>query len=118
LKDFGFHLQKQGLSHLTVNHVLSLGFTAFNFWHKEGLIPANPAQGIGKFAGQEKKRGVLTEAEAKTLFERDWKDRAAYAGNLTAAVCGLRVGEILQSARMTSERKRLTFPILGMSGTV
>jgi integrase len=95
LKDFALKLFDGGLSADSVNKILGAGLTAFSFWHREGLIPGNPAEGFERFTGDREKRGVLTVDEAAALFARKWGDNAARVGNLLAATTGLRAGEVL-----------------------
>ncbi|GMO62947.1 MAG: hypothetical protein Ta2A_09870 [Treponemataceae bacterium] len=95
LKDFAFSLFESGLSAESVNKILSVGLTAFSFWHREGIIPCNPAEKFERFSGNKEKRGVLSVDEAAALFRRKWSDKAAYVGNLLAATTGLRAGECL-----------------------
>jgi integrase len=95
LKDFALKLFDSGLSADSVNKILGAGLTAFTFWHREGLIPGNPAEGFERFAGDKEKRGVLSIDEAAALFARKWGDEVARVGNLLAATTGLRAGEVL-----------------------
>jgi integrase len=74
---------------------MSAGLTAFAYWHREGIVPVNLADGFERFTGGKQKRGVLTVDEAASLFARTWSDEAARVGNLLAATTGLRAGEVL-----------------------
>ncbi|GHU56167.1 hypothetical protein FACS189442_4510 [Spirochaetia bacterium] len=62
---------------------------------REGVIPHNPAERLTRFTGGEKKRGVLTPAEAADVFAVAWPDKRAFVGNLLAMTCGIRAGEVL-----------------------
>ncbi|GAB6392240.1 MAG: tyrosine-type recombinase/integrase [Treponematales bacterium] len=95
LKAFGLSLRQSGKSAAYTNKVLNAGARAFAFWHSEGLIPTNPALKLGRFSGGKKLRGILTEAEAATLFSRQWADTTAQVANLVASTTGLRAGEVL-----------------------
>jgi integrase len=95
LKTFAASLLDSGLSASTVNLTMSAGLTALSYWHREGIIPTDPGAKFERFAGEKAKRGVLTVAEAATLFARNWQDKAAHVGNLVAATTGLRAGEVL-----------------------
>ncbi|WP_187150891.1 integrase, partial [Treponema endosymbiont of Eucomonympha sp.] len=95
LKNFAFALLQSGLSAATVNITMSAGLTAFAYWHREGVVPVNLAEGFERFTSDKDKRGILTGGEAAALFARTWSDKAARAGNLLAATTGLRAGEVL-----------------------
>jgi integrase len=95
LKNFAFELLEGGLSTATVNLTMSAGLTAFAYWHREGIMPTNLADGFERFTGDKEKRGVLTVDEAAALFSRKWADDAARVGNLLSATTGLRAGEVL-----------------------
>jgi integrase len=59
------------------------------------MISANPSEGLLRFSGENKKRGVLTPQEAELVFSVKWNDNRAYAANLLAVTTGLRSGEVL-----------------------
>jgi integrase len=59
------------------------------------VISEDPSSGLRKFSGGEKKRGILTPSEVQSVFSVRWYDYRAKVGNLIAATCGLRSGEIL-----------------------
>ncbi|MDR1420605.1 MAG: site-specific integrase [Treponema sp.] len=59
------------------------------------MISVNPADGLLRFSGESKKRGVLTPQEAALVFGATWNDNRAYTANLLAITTGLRSGEVL-----------------------
>jgi integrase len=95
LKEFSLALKDKGLSASSVNKILVCGTTALSWAFREGLISQNPTEGLIRFSGKAKKRGVLTPREAEAVFTVPWKDKRAYAGNLLSITTGLRSGEVL-----------------------
>jgi integrase len=95
LRDFSLVLSEKGLAPATINKVMAVGTTALVWAFREGIIAANPTEGLINFAGESKKRGVLTPLEAQALFAHAWKDERAYVGNLLACTTGLRLGEVI-----------------------
>ena len=87
--------EKIQLAPATINKVMAVGTTALVYAFREGMIPANPAEGLKTFSGKKKKPGVLTPQETEILFAHKWKDERAYIGNLLACTTGMRIGEIL-----------------------
>jgi hypothetical protein len=68
------------------------GKTALGWAYQEGMISTNPAEGLLRFSGESKKRGVLTPQEAAMVFAAKWNDRRAYTANLLSITTGLRSG--------------------------
>ena len=95
LKAFSLKLKDRGYSASSVNKILVAGTTALSWAFREGLIPADPCEGLLRFSGETKKRGVLTPEEAEAVFSAPWKDKRAFAGNLLSLTTGLRSGEVL-----------------------
>lgn len=94
LRKFTIYLSGQGLAPKTRNNILVAGTVAINWAFENQLIPSNPAQGLRKFSGDSKKRGVLTDEEVKKLFAMEWSDDRLKLANMLAATTGLRAGEI------------------------
>ena len=94
LREFSAHLAEKGLAWKTRNNVMLAGTVAFNWAFENQIIPGNPAQGLKKYSGKTKERGILTDEEAIALFSRQWDDPRAKLGNMLSATTGLRVGEI------------------------
>jgi len=95
LRNFANYLSDKGLAAKTKNNILLAGTVALNWAHENQLITANPAAGLKKFSGETSRRDILTDAEVKKLFAREWSDRRAKLGNMLAATTGLRVGELV-----------------------
>ena len=85
----------------TVNNVLKAVRAVFAEAERLGVIRANPARRVGRFADNGKERGALTQAELDALFALDalqkvWEGRRLpYLVAMVAAGCGLRRGEAL-----------------------
>jgi integrase len=75
--------------------ILKAGLTALKWAYREKMIPENPGEGLLKFTGRVKKRGVLTPDEARKVLSVDWIERRSLVGNLVAMTTGLRAGEVL-----------------------
>jgi hypothetical protein len=87
------------LSAAYINQILLAGFTALKWAKREGMIALDPTEGLLKFSGKGKKRGVLTPQEAAAVFAAQWKDKRSYVGNLLSLTTGLRAGEVLALRR-------------------
>jgi integrase len=74
---------------------MKAGKTALGWAYQEGMISTNSADGLLRFSGESKKRGVLTFQEVALVFEVKWSDSRAYTANLLAVTTGLRSGEVL-----------------------
>ena len=64
------------------------------------IIKTNPAAPVKKLKNDRKAIEIITPAEVRLLFPRNWKtiwgnDRISYLGNKLAACTGMRVGEIM-----------------------
>lgn len=101
LKEFALSLSdpEQDLSPLTRNRILNVGTTALRWAFENELIEKDPTDGIVRFAGKPKKRGILSPEEAHALFSLDWPDERILLANQLAATTGLRIGEILALRR-------------------
>ncbi len=99
LKSFSLSLSERGLAPATINKTMVALTTPLSWAFSEGMIPADVTDGLRRFAGEAKKRGVLTPEEAAGLFRVEWKDDRARVGNLLAATTGLRAGEVLAVRR-------------------
>jgi integrase len=87
------------LSAAYINQILLAEFTALKWAKREGMIPLDPTDGLLKFSGKGKKRGVLIPREAVVVFAAKWKDKRSYIGNLLSLTTGLRAGEVLALRR-------------------
>jgi integrase len=95
LRQFGRYLADKVLSAKTINNTLSAGTVALHWAFESGMIKSDPTQGLRKFSGETKKRGILTDSEVADLFSIPWSDPRARLGSLLAAGTGLRAGEVL-----------------------
>ena len=87
------YLVDRGLSASRVNGVLKAIRTPLaNLWRME-VIPDNPGRKVPKLPEPHAARELLTIDEARRFFGRETSPRYATA-NLTAALAGLRMGEI------------------------
>jgi len=107
LKDFSLSLSDKGLSAGSINKILVVGTTALSWAHREEIIPANPTDGLVRFAGEVEKRDVFTPQEAARIFTVEWKERRARIGNLLSATTGMRAGEVLAVRRSDIEENIL-----------
>ncbi len=95
LRKFQMHLKEKGLAPKTINQITSVGTVAFRWLYERGELTSDPSVGLRKFAGQQTKRGILSEEETRKLFSVAWDDNRARIGNLLAMTTGARAGEIL-----------------------
>jgi len=95
LRDFSLTLVERGLSASTINKTMIAGKVALAWAHREGYIHTDPSIKLANFVGKPAERGILTDKETSALFNQEWKDQRSYLGNLVAATCGLRSGEVL-----------------------
>jgi len=91
---------EQELSHQSCNHLLFNVRTILGEAARLGIIPVNPAQNVKPLAKDAKTRGILTRDEVNALLSSHgwstyWPTWYVYLANLTAAVTGLRLGEVL-----------------------
>ena len=102
LKELSNQLAVRGLATSTINQILLVCQTPLRWAYKEKIIPVDPTVGLTKFSIKNKKRGVLSEMEAKALLftEKElWKDKRSYVASLIAASTGARQGECLALRR-------------------
>ena len=89
-------IQKEKLSTQSINHILKAGTVALRWASKNGILQQNPAEGLLKFSGPRKRRGILSDDEVQRLFTvGKWAGNPGNRiGNILAAQTGLRLGEI------------------------
>ena len=95
LKAFEKYLADKKLSTATLNHIMIAGKTAFKWAVANKKLAEDPCIGLTRYGKETKERNILSEAEAKKLFEVKWNDERARVGSLVAMTCGLRMGEVL-----------------------
>lgn len=106
VKDLRNSLFKKGYSGSSINKALSALRAVLEAAEERHLIQAVPK--IERAGQAAQSRGILTIGEVRALFESPWPDPRAYAANLTAAVTGLRQGELLALQRMNLRGDGLT----------
>ena len=95
LKAFTISLAGRGLAAGYIAKVMQAGTTIFRWARAAEIFAIDPSEGLGKFSGPAKKRGVLTVDEVRNIFALDWRDERAKVGCIVALTCGLRAGEVL-----------------------
>jgi integrase len=95
LKKLSNQLADRGLSTSTINQTMLICVTPLKWAYNQKIIPENPATGLTRFSITNKERGILTEAEAATVFSIQWEDKRAFVASLVAATTGARMGECL-----------------------
>jgi integrase len=94
-------LRKGKLSPTTINHALRTLKIMTAEAVRLGQLAADPAKNVRQLKEKPAERGILTLDEIRRLFDekrlsRVWDgDIRHYALNMTAASCGLRLGEVL-----------------------
>ncbi len=88
--------ERHGLSKKSANNYLTILRTMFDYWWRHGVIETNPCVKVKPMAAASRRRGILTVGEVRTLFSRPglWRNPVAELANLTAAITGMRMGEI------------------------
>jgi len=106
LKDFQLALKDKKLAPKTINMILTAGTVPFKWVADRGELETNPAVGLRKFAGESKKRDILTAKEVQQLFSVKWIDERSRVGNLLSMTTGMRASEIvaLQPVDITEDR--------------
>jgi len=95
IRDFADSLSEKPITAGTRNHVLLSGTVALRWAHQNEILRTDVTTGIKSYSGTTKRRGTLTLDEAESLFSLTWADERARLANLTAALTGLRQGEIV-----------------------
>jgi integrase len=94
-KNYTKELPKKRISHATINGIMNAGCLPIKWAYLHDEIPIDPTKGLMRFSGEAKKRGILTESEAKRLFEVEWRGDRERVASALAMTSGLRAGEIL-----------------------
>jgi len=81
------------LGNRSINAILDTLKTPLKEAARLGLIPANPAESVGKLGNDRKEKGIPTLEELSALLSLDLDPRVRCA-ILLGAVCGLRLGEV------------------------
>lgn len=94
-------LRKGELSATSINHALRTLKIMTGEAVRLGYLSTDPAKSVRQLKESPEERGILTLAEIRKLFDENklgevWAgDFRHFALNLTAASCGLRLGEVL-----------------------
>jgi integrase len=83
----------------TLNHLITILRIIFGYAMKSHDINENPMDNIELFSLQIKEKGILSREELKLMFSDEygniWRSKMHFALNLTAAMTGMRLGELL-----------------------
>lgn len=95
VRELQMDLSKRGLAPKTINATVDVGAVPLRWLHDRGQLAEDPTEGLRKFSGKRKERGILTTQETQKLFAVSWYDERSRVASLVAATCGLRAGEVL-----------------------
>jgi integrase len=92
-------LKQEGAGVKTLNHLITILRIIFGYAVKSHDIEENPMEHIDLFALNTQEKGILSREEIKRLFPDDyssiWRSKMHFTLNLTAAMTGIRLGELL-----------------------
>jgi integrase len=92
-------LKQDGVGTKTLNHLITVLRIVFGYAKKSHDIDDNPMENIELFSIKTVEKGILSREELALLFsdktDSAWRSIMHYALNLTAAMTGMRLGEIL-----------------------
>ena len=89
------HMGKMDLSPSRKNVIIKAGTKPLRWAFSKSMIEKDPTRGHIMFAGEQRKRDILTPSAASAAFRVQWSDERAKLANMLAAVTGMRSGEIL-----------------------
>lgn len=94
-----YKLKQEGVGTKTLNHLITILRIIFGYALKSRDIDENPMEHIELFALKSAEKGILSREELKRLFIDEsaslWDSKMHYTLNLTAAITGMRLGELL-----------------------
>lgn len=93
LEDLTLQLREK-LGASRVNGIVKAVRVALGEAYRLGLIADNPARRVRRLPDPAPRRQVLSMEEARRFFAQEWRDPRHKGANLTAALAGLRLGEI------------------------
>lgn len=112
IEDWLFNLKAEGLGTKTVNHLMGIVRIIFGYALKNHDIDENPMAHIELFALSTPEKGIFTRDELRRLFSDSfnagWDSKLHYALNLTAAMTGMRLGELLALRHEMVQPDRIT----------
>lgn len=91
--------KKRQISSATINGIMNAGCLPLKWAYMHDEIPVDPTKGLMRFSGEARKRGILTESEAKKLFAVEWRGERERIASVLAMTSGLRSGEVLALRR-------------------
>jgi integrase len=89
------HMGTKDLSAARKNGVIMAGTKPLRWAFSKGMIERDPTRGHIMYAGEERKRNILTPTVAAAVFRAVWEDDRVKLANMLAAVTGMRNGEII-----------------------
>jgi len=101
IEEWVMELRKGKLSPTTINHALRTVKIMTAEAGRLGYLAVDPAKSVRQLREKPEERGILTLEEIRKLFDerklaKTWDgDFRHFALNITAASCGLRLGEVL-----------------------
>jgi integrase len=96
IKHFRTHLiQDKSMSRKTVNNVVAVLRIITDYALADNIMMFDPFRGIRPMKGDDKKRDAFTLEEAENIFRAKWRSDVSRIANLTAALTGMRISEIL-----------------------
>jgi hypothetical protein len=78
---------EEKLSAAYINQILLAGFTALKWAKREGMITLDPTEGLLKFSGKGKKRGVLTPQEATAVLRPNGRTKGPQINGPISGIC-------------------------------
>ncbi len=88
-------IQEKNLSLKTVNNIADCLRIILSTAYNDGIILLDPFRGIRSLVSTNKNRGTFTIAEAQKIFAGQWESEETKLANITAALTGLRISEVL-----------------------
>jgi integrase len=88
------HMGKMDLSASRKNVVIQAGTKPLRWAFSKGMIEKDPTRGHILYAGEKRKRNILTPSAAGSAFRVTWLCNRALLANILASVTGIRSGEI------------------------
>ena len=95
VKHFRTWMLEKGLAHKTVNSAVSTFRIITDTALADNVIAFDPLRGIRPFMEGSSERDAFTLKEAQKIFGTEWKAEETRLVNLTAALTGMRISEIL-----------------------
>jgi len=95
IKAFRVHLQKEkGLSNKSINNMVGILQVMTNWALDNNMLYQDPFRGVHPLPFEKDKREAFTLDECLEILKSKWEDKLYWLFNLTAALTGLRFGEV------------------------